>query len=288
MMQTERWKHAIWSIIAFAPFIVAYSEKIWGLFLEFQVIKGFFSAHPNVEVWIRFGQGVCFLGVSLWQAWRFIGAKNAKEPSTTLPDNYGVKQIPIEIGKSRKVIYIQPNKYAGADTARCRVVGWLSRWEKKSSDVIVLYGSRSCGRRETVCRAIPDKLYPLYHITYENQPSAFDDVVNVIMRFAKGTHCRHHTFLINCVHVLAPDEMKEMHKNGEKLCAALAAEKKTARLVFLCTCNETLFDSSADWAFQFEPLNAVESDRFLQEASAALATGKEDSDAYAILQGCCQ
>jgi hypothetical protein len=47
-------------------------------------------------------------------------------------------------------------------------------------------------------------------------------------------------------------------------------------LVFLCTCNETLVELYADWAFQFEPLKSEESNLFLKKASILL-NGKLDA-----------
>ena len=253
---TERCKQNILCVICFLLLIFSTS-------LVEEICKFFKVKVPEMMGVVKW---LSFIALSLWQALRFVGRKTTAK----LPDN--ICEITKGIGKSKKIIYIQPNEYADSETARCRLAlrlsRWRPRWWKKSYDVVVVYSARSCGRRETVCRAIPDNMYPLYHIKYENRLNPFKNVGDIIIDFVKGKTFRYPTFLITLEQMLTPGDIRKLHDEGEKLCETMKDVSVFARLIFICTCNETL--ENIDWAFQFEPLNSTESDLFLEKASAAI------------------
>ena len=284
----NQWKRLIWIGVALVLFLAS-SDKFWELLSKIPLIGGFLGLHPSVAGWIQMGQRVCASILTVWQAVRFIpGEKSGKAQKTDseVLDQYGIDLIPLAVGKLEKQVYLSPEEYADEGSARRKAVERISRWKKKTSDVVFLYSARPCGRRETVCRAIPDKLYPIYQIQCGNWSGAFDDAADEISRFVKDTHCRRATILVRCEYTLTPEEIVEFHKDGEKLQKTLATENKQValRLVFLGTCKETIRDSRTDWAFQFEPLNAQESERFLKKASTILTENNGGTDAYELTQ----
>lgn len=285
MNQDGKWKRLIWIAIGLALFLSA-SDKFWEILARLPWIGELLSQHPKLAGWMKWAQWISGSIVTAWQALRFMQPSKKDIPEKTesdLLDQYNIERIPLEVGKSPKLVYLLPQEYADEGSARRVVAERLSRWKEKTSDVIFLYGSRSCGRRETVCRAIPADLYPLYQIRYESDGNEdFGKVVTTIRKFAEETGRAYVTFLIRCNRTLMANEMEELHKKSEKLQANL---KVTLRLVFLCTCNETIRDSRIiGLAFQFETLNARESERFLQKASAMLAEKNDGVDAYALAQ----
>ena len=276
----ERWRYVIKCVIYFL--LLLFSSMMLQESIDFLKID------ISKDV-IQFIQWSCFIALSLWQASKFVQMKSGEKTNEISHDNSGnkhisIKQILLENGKSKEVVYIHPKEYAHPSTARCRLASRLSHWRncwwKKSSDVIVLYSARSSGKREAVCRAIPNKMYPLYQITYKNKPVSFKNDAEEIIRFAKDKSCKYLTFLITCVHMLTAEEIRILHREGEKICVSMKDLGIVVRLVFLCTCKETIDEPNVDWLFQFKPLNATESDLFLKKASMVLAKKNENLDPH--------
>ncbi|MBR4171247.1 MAG: hypothetical protein IKR48_06310 [Kiritimatiellae bacterium] len=288
MNQNGKWKRWIWIVIGLALFFSS-SDKFWEMLSRLPWIGELLSKHPKLTGWIKWVQWISGSIVTAWQTVRFVQPSKKDMPGKTetdLLDQYNIERIPLDVGKSPKLVYLSPDEYAGEKSARRAVAERLARWKKKMSDVVFLYGSRPCGRRETVCRAIPKELYPIYQIRYEGERvEDFGKVMTTVRNFAENIGRSHVTFLIRCNRTLMAKEMEVLYKECEKLKEQVADLTKIAlRLVFLCTCNETLGSEYAHWAFQFETLNAQESERFLKKASALLVEKNGCADAYELAQ----